>query len=51
MPLTVRLGQCTLEVLGRYIGATGVVDSSRKVHRVEWKNIPIPIQLVLVIQL
>jgi len=51
MPLIVRLGQYTLEVLGRYIGATGAVDASRKFHRVEWKNIPIPIQLVPAIQL
>jgi len=37
MPLIVRLGQYTLEVLGRYIGATSAVDSSRKFHRGVWK--------------
>jgi len=37
----VRVTQCTLsgalEVLGRYVEATGAVESSRKFHRVVWK--------------
>jgi len=38
MPLLLRLGQCTLEVLDcSYIEAIGAVESSGKFHRAVWK--------------
>ena len=38
MPLLLRLSQCALEVLGRYVELIGAVDSSGKFHRAVWKH-------------
>jgi len=44
MPLIVRLGQYTLEVLDcSYIEAIGAVESSRKLHRDVWKYSNTPV--------
>jgi len=44
MPLLLRLGQYTLEVLDcSYIEAIGAVESSRKFHRDVWKYSNTPV--------
>jgi len=46
MPLTKRLGQHTLRVLGRYVEPTGAVESSRRIPQSCVEDFSIPIQLL-----